>query len=105
MLGFKRFETVAVTIRGIPVSRENQKTSVQSQTTNRKSNHRSGNVDRGLGGLKSAKSFARQKHTLNKICTKTLTSALESWHEACTTLCELGVGRTFQTSSYCLTSS
>ena len=29
MLGFKRFETAAVTIRGIPVSRENQKTSVQ----------------------------------------------------------------------------
>jgi transposase-like protein len=29
-LGFKRFETAAVMIRGIPVSRENQKTSVQS---------------------------------------------------------------------------
>jgi hypothetical protein len=28
-------------------------------------------VDRGLGGLKSAKSFARQKHTLKKICTRT----------------------------------
>jgi hypothetical protein len=50
MLGFKRFETAAVTIRGIPVSRENQKTS--------------GNVGRGLGGLKSGKSFTRQKHTL-----------------------------------------
>jgi hypothetical protein len=23
----------------------------------------------------------------------------ESWHEACTTFCELGIGRTFQTSS------
>jgi DDE domain len=30
------------------------------------------NVGRGLGGLKSGKSFARQKHTLNKICTRTL---------------------------------
>jgi transposase-like protein len=29
MLGFKRFETAAVTIRGIPVSRENQERSVQ----------------------------------------------------------------------------
>jgi len=47
------------------------KPAVQSQTTNRKSNYRSGNVDRGLGGLKSAKSFARQKHTLKKICTRT----------------------------------
>ena len=47
------------------------KPAVQSQTTNRKSNYRSGNVDRGLGGLKSAKSLARQKHTLKKICTRT----------------------------------
>jgi hypothetical protein len=28
-------------------------------------------VDQGLGGLKSAKSFTRQKHTLGKICTRT----------------------------------
>ena len=39
MLGFKRFETVAVMIRDIPVGRENQETTVQPQTTNRKSNH------------------------------------------------------------------
>src|SRR5271165_7432196 len=30
---------------------ENQETTIQPQTTNRKSNHRSGNVGRGLGGL------------------------------------------------------
>ena len=29
-------------------------------------------MGRGLGGLKSAKSFARQKHTLKKICTRTV---------------------------------
>ena len=39
MLGFKRFETASVTIRGIPVSRENQETTIQPQTTNRKSDH------------------------------------------------------------------
>ena len=33
-------------------------------------------MDRGLGGLKSAKSFARQKHTLKKICTRTVTRRL-----------------------------
>jgi transposase-like protein len=56
----------AVTIRGIPVSRENQKTSVQPQTTNRKSNHRSGNVGRGPGRLKSANLLARQNTHLRK---------------------------------------
>jgi transposase-like protein len=59
MLGFKRFETAAVTIRGIPVGRENQETTVQPQTTNQKSNHRSGNLGRGPGRLKSAKPLAR----------------------------------------------
>jgi hypothetical protein len=29
-------------------------------------------VGRGLGGLKPGKSFARQKHTLNKLCTRTV---------------------------------
>jgi transposase-like protein len=55
MLGFKRFETAAVTIRCILVGRENQETTVQPQTTNQKSNHRSGNLARGSGRLKSAK--------------------------------------------------
>src|SRR5258707_12657501 len=50
---------------------ENQETTIQHQTTTRKSNHRSGNVGRGLGGLKPGKSFTRQKHTLNKLCTRT----------------------------------
>jgi len=50
---------------------EDQETTIQPQTTYRKSNHRSGNVGRGLGGLKPGKSFARQKHTLNKLCTRT----------------------------------
>jgi transposase-like protein len=59
MLGFKRFETAAVTIRGIPVGRENQETTVQPQTINQKSNHRSENLGRGPGRLKSAKPLAR----------------------------------------------
>jgi hypothetical protein len=40
---------------------ENQETTIQPQITNRKSTHRSGNVGRGLGGLKPGKSFAPQK--------------------------------------------
>jgi transposase-like protein len=59
MLGLKRFETAAVTIRGIPNGRENQKTTVQPQSNNRRSNHRSGNLGRGPGRLKSAKPLAR----------------------------------------------
>ena len=61
MLGFKRFQTAAVTIRGIPVGRENQEATVQPQTTNRKSNHRSGNLGRSPGRLKSAKPSAIQR--------------------------------------------
>src|SRR5258707_9204291 len=55
---------------------EKQETTIQPQTTNRKSNHRSGNVGRGLGGLKPGKSFARQKNTLNKLCTRTHTRSV-----------------------------
>ena len=55
---------------------ENQETTIQPQITNRKSNHRSRNVGRGLGGLKPGKSFARQKHTLNKLCTRTFSNTL-----------------------------
>jgi transposase-like protein len=61
MLGFKRFKTAAVTIRGIPVGRENQETTVQPQTTNRRSNHRSGNLGCSPGRLKSAKTSRQPK--------------------------------------------
>ena len=44
------------------VSGENQETTIQPQTTNRTSNHRSGNLDCGLGRLKSTKS-SRQTNT------------------------------------------
>jgi hypothetical protein len=64
MLGFKRFETAAVTIRGIPVGRENQETTVQPQTTNQRSNHRSGNLARGPGRLKSAKPPDKNIHLI-----------------------------------------
>jgi transposase-like protein len=59
MLGFKRFETAAVTIRGIELAEKIKKPTVQPQTTNQKSNHRSGNLGRGPGRLKSAKLLAR----------------------------------------------
>jgi len=61
MLGFKRFETAAVTICGIPVGRENQETTIQPQTTNRKSDHRSRALGRGPGRLKSAKPSRQTK--------------------------------------------
>jgi hypothetical protein len=76
MLGFKRFEGGG---RDDPRHRtggENQETTIQPQTTNRKSNHRSGNVGRGPGRMKSAKPLARQKNTLNKICTRAPSSAV-----------------------------
>src|SRR5271165_5713244 len=72
---------------------ENQETTIQPQTTNRKSNHRSGNVGRGLGGLKPGKSFARQKHTLNKLCTRT-SSRMES--QEARIVCERGTIRLFE---------
>jgi hypothetical protein len=54
MLGFKRFDTAAVTIRGIPVSREDQERSVQPRNAGR-AGHRSGNLGSGIGGIKPAK--------------------------------------------------
>jgi hypothetical protein len=72
MLGFKRFETAAVTIRGFELAEKIKKHQFNFQTTNRKSNHRSGNVGRDLGRPKSGKSFTGQKHTLKKICTRTV---------------------------------
>src|SRR5208282_3946581 len=44
------------------------------------------------GCLKSPDS----RQILSSMC---LLQLPESWHEACTTFCELGIGRTFQTSS------
>jgi hypothetical protein len=49
---FKRFSTAAaVTIRDIEGGGENQETTIQPQTTNRKSNQRSWNLDHGPGRL------------------------------------------------------
>jgi hypothetical protein len=53
MLGFKQFETAAVTIRGIELAEKIKKQQVQPQTTNRTSNHRSGTLCRGPGRPKS----------------------------------------------------
>src|SRR6266436_2252104 len=55
MLGFKRFETAAVTIRGIELAEKIKKQQFNLKFTNQKSNHRSGNLGRGSGRLKSAK--------------------------------------------------
>ena len=70
MLGFKRFETAAVTIRGIELAEKikkqqfNLKPLTGQATTLRKFGPRS-------WPLESTKPLARQIHTLNKICTRT----------------------------------
>jgi hypothetical protein len=51
-----------VTIRGIPVGRENQETTVQPQTTNQKSNHRSSALDGDPGRIKPRKSFSHKTY-------------------------------------------
>jgi transposase-like protein len=72
MLGFKRFETAAVTIRGIELAEKIKKQQFNLKPLTGQGNHRSRNLDRGPGRLKSTKPPARQIHTLNKICTRTL---------------------------------
>jgi hypothetical protein len=71
MLGFKGFETAAVTIRGIELAEKIKKRQFNLRPLTGKAAHRSGNVGQGLGSLNSGESFTRQKHTLNKICTRT----------------------------------
>ena len=46
-------------------------------------------MDRGLGGLKSAKSFARQKLTLKKICTRTVYQTYEEIERDCGSILNL----------------
>ena len=70
MLGFKRFEAAAVTIRGIELAEKIKKHQFNLKPLTGKENYRSGNLGGGAGRMKSAKPLARQKHTLNKICTR-----------------------------------
>ena len=53
MLGFKGFETAAVTIRGIELAEKIKKHQFNLRPLNRKSSHRSGHVGQGLGSLNS----------------------------------------------------
>jgi hypothetical protein len=61
MLGFKRFETATVTIRGIDLAEKIKKQQFNLRPLTGKSKHRSGNVGRGLGRLESAKSSRQTK--------------------------------------------
>ena len=72
MLGFKGFETAAVTIRGIELAEKIKKHQFNLRPLTGKAVHRSGNVGQGLGSLNSEESFTRKRHTLNKICTRTI---------------------------------
>jgi hypothetical protein len=72
MLGFKRFEGGCRDDSGHrELAEKIKKHQFNFRPLTGKAITAVGNVGRGLGGLKSAKSFARQKHTLNKICTRT----------------------------------
>ena len=55
MLGFNRFETAAVTIRGIELAEKIKKQQFSLKISSRKSKKRSGNLGRGPGRLESAK--------------------------------------------------
>jgi hypothetical protein len=56
MLGFKRFDTTAVTIRGIELAEKiNKERSVQPRNAGREAGHRCGNLGSGIGGIKPAK--------------------------------------------------
>src|SRR5260370_37660076 len=48
------------------------------------------------GPLRGCLKSPDSRQILSSMCSLQLP---ESWHEACTTFCELGIGRTFQTSS------
>jgi transposase-like protein len=76
MLGFKRFETAAVTIRGIELAEKIKKHQFNLRPLTGKAITAPEMWTVVLAGLKSAKSFARQKHTLKKICTRTLLTSL-----------------------------
>ena len=61
MLGFKRFETAAVTIRGIELAEKIKKQQFNLKPLNRKSDHRSRALGRGLGCIKPEKTTRQTK--------------------------------------------
>ena len=61
MLGFKRFETGAVTIQGIELAEKIKKQQFNLKLLNRKSKHRSGHLGRCPVRLESAKSSRQIK--------------------------------------------
>jgi hypothetical protein len=75
MLGFKRFETAAVTIRGIELAEKIKKQQFNLKPLTGKATTASGNLGRSPGRLKSAKTSRQTKNALNKICTTTRTES------------------------------
>ena len=94
MLGFKRFETAAVTIRGIALAEKIKKQQFNLKPLTGKATTRSGNLGRRLGRLKSAKPSRKTKHTLNKICTRTapIGCSLRILNRVTETMLDIGSG-------------
>ena len=62
MLGFKRFETAAVTIRGIELAAKIEKATIRPHTPHRKAKHRSRTLGRRSGGLRPGKPNSPSKN-------------------------------------------
>ena len=71
MLGFKRFETAAVTIRGIELAAKIKKQQFNLKPLTRKATTAPELWAAVLAALNLQSLLARQKHTRKEICTRT----------------------------------
>jgi hypothetical protein len=78
MRGFNRFETAAVTIRGIELAEKIKKQQFNLKPLTGKATNAPEILGGGPGRLKSASLLARHKHTLSNICTRTVAPTLRS---------------------------
>ena len=76
MLGFKRFETTTVTIRGIELAEKIKEESIQPHTADQQNRNHSRPLVRSLGGIKPIKPFAGQKHISTWNCTRAIRRTL-----------------------------
>ena len=72
MLGFKRFETAAVTIRGIELAEKIKKQQFNLKSLTEKATTAPEILPRSWSPKICKRLLARQKHTLKKTCTRTV---------------------------------
>ena len=75
MLGFKRFETAAVTIRGIELAEKIKKNQFNLRTADQKRSDRFHALGGDLGGIEPRKSFCQNEHPFIGICTRTIANS------------------------------